>query len=241
MMTDTVKTAVIMAAGMGTRFGKQTESMPKGFIPVCGIPMIIRSIDTLLACGIEKIILGTGFHSEKFEALKQYYPQIQTCFSKHYATTNSLWTLCNCRQMIGDDDFLLLESDIIYEKRAISELLLDQHSDILLAAQETKFQDQYFVEYDANNHLTNCSTTREDLNSRGEFVGVHKLSSTFYKSLCAYYERIKHIQPKLGYEFGLLFVSRNIIPLYVYKIDGLKWYEIDDENDLNDVRNIYGL
>ena len=52
-----VKTAVIMAAGMGTRFGNMTEKMPKGFIPFKGKPMIVRSIETLISCGIERIII----------------------------------------------------------------------------------------------------------------------------------------------------------------------------------------
>ena len=57
-----VKTAVIMAAGMGTRFGDRTELIPKGLIPVGGIPMVVRSIETLKSCGIERIIIGTGYH-----------------------------------------------------------------------------------------------------------------------------------------------------------------------------------
>ena len=67
-----VKTAVIMAAGMGTRFGNRTELIPKGFVPAGGIPMVIRSIDTLKACGIERIIIGTGYHKEFYEELSQY-------------------------------------------------------------------------------------------------------------------------------------------------------------------------
>ena len=56
-----IKTAVIMAAGMGTRFGKYTEQIPKGFVEVCGKPMIERSIETLISCGIERIVIGTGY------------------------------------------------------------------------------------------------------------------------------------------------------------------------------------
>ena len=52
-----IKTAVIMAAGMGTRFGERTELMPKGFIPFKGKAMVVRSIETLIACGIERIIM----------------------------------------------------------------------------------------------------------------------------------------------------------------------------------------
>ena len=39
-----------MAAGLGSRFGKMTETMPKGFIEVGGQSMVIRSIETLIAC-----------------------------------------------------------------------------------------------------------------------------------------------------------------------------------------------
>ena len=43
-----VTTAVIMAAGLGSRFGKMTETMPKGFIEVRGMSMVIRTIETLI-------------------------------------------------------------------------------------------------------------------------------------------------------------------------------------------------
>ena len=47
-----------MAAGLGTRFGKMTETVPKGFVECGGISMVERSIQTLIACGIERIIIG---------------------------------------------------------------------------------------------------------------------------------------------------------------------------------------
>lgn len=34
-----IKTAMIMAAGLGTRFGHYTELVPKGFVEVGGKPM----------------------------------------------------------------------------------------------------------------------------------------------------------------------------------------------------------
>jgi len=115
-----VKTAVIMAAGLGTRFGKYTELIPKGFVEYKNKSMVLRSIDTLIACGIERIIIGTGWQKESYEALMKKYPQIECVYSQKYAETNSMYTLYNCREAIGKDDFLLLESDIIFEKKAIS-------------------------------------------------------------------------------------------------------------------------
>ena len=207
-----------MAAGLGSRFGKMTETMPKGFIEVGGQSMVIRSIETLIACGIKRIIIGTGYKKEAYEDLKAKYPQIECVYSPRYAVTNSMYTLWNCRETIGDDDFILLESDIIYSKNAITAV--------------TKFQDQYYVEYDENGTLTRCSTNKADIDAKGELVGIHKLSSSFYHRMCLEYEKIETEKPKLGYEYQLLWMSQNVSPVYVHNSSDVKWYEIDDEDDL---------
>ena len=50
---------------MGTRFGDMTENMPKGFVMFKHKPMIERSIQTLISCGISRIIIGTGYKQER--------------------------------------------------------------------------------------------------------------------------------------------------------------------------------
>jgi len=221
-----------MAAGLGSRFGKMTETMPKGFIEVGGQSMVVRSIETLVACGIQRIIIGTGYKKEAYEALREKYPQIECVFSPHYAETNSMYTLWNCREVIGDDDFLLLESDIIYSRNAITELQENVHPDVMLITPVTKFQDQYYVEYDGDGILTRCSTTRSEIDAKGELVGIHKLSSPFYHQMCVAYESIVTEKPKLGYEYQLLWMSQHVCPVYVLNSSDVKWYEIDDEQDL---------
>ena len=186
-----IRTAMIMAAGMGTRFGQYTELIPKGFVKVGGIPMIVRSIDTLLSCGIERIVIGTGYKQEVYEELKTDYPMLETCFSPRYAETNRM-----------------------------------------LITPVTKFQDQYYVEHDDNFRLSSCSVNKNKLNAKGELVGIHKLSGSFYKIMCADYASIVDEQPNLGYEYELLRISCSQSPVYVHKVEGLKWYEIDDISDL---------
>ena len=228
-----IKTAVIMAAGMGTRFGSMTEERPKGFIEAGGKAMVVRSIETLISCGIERIIIGTGYLREAYEELAKQYPQIECCFSPRYAETNSMYTLYNCREMIGNEDFLLLESDLVFERRAITALMTCEHPDVMLITPVTKFQDQYYVESNDEGTLTRCSVNKDELNYKGELVGIHKLSGAFYKKMCADYAQKVDELPKLGYEYQLLYMSQHVSPVFVLCEEGLKWYEIDDIDDLN--------
>lgn len=227
-----IKTAVIMAAGMGTRFGEHTKLMPKGFIPFHGKAMVIRSIETLIECGIERIIIGTGYHKEYYEALQTQYPQVECCFSLRFAETNSMYTLWNCRELIGTEDFLLLESDLVFEKRAIECLLECPHESTMLITPVTKFQDQYYVEMNEKGELTNCSTDQNALHYSGELVGIHKLTNDFYRTMCCEYSAIVEEKPNLGYEYELLDISKRIQPMKVLCVKDLQWYEIDDKQDL---------
>jgi 2-aminoethylphosphonate-pyruvate transaminase len=236
-----IKTAVIMAAGIGTRFGDKTKLKPKGFIEFMGKSMIIRSIEMLLDCGITRIIIGTGYLSEFFDNLIKTYPQIECCNSPFYASTNSLWTLCNCKDAIGNDDFILLESDIVYEKRALNFLLSSEVSNIILGSNETKFQDQYFLECSDDEIFSNYACDKNKLSRVcGELIGIYKISSKFYQALCAYYEHRKQKNPQEAYINGLLHLSKNGYPLYILKLDNLKWYEIDEQKDLEYAEKLFG-
>ena len=50
--------------------------------------------------------------------------------------------------------------------------------------------------------------------------------------MCAAYESIVTEKPKLGYEYQLLWMSQHVCPVYVLNSSDVKWYEIDDEQDL---------
>ena len=120
----------------------------------------------------------------------------------------------------------------MFEKKAIKALLECPYESTMLITPVTKFQDQYYVEMDEDGVLTNCSTDPNALHYSGELVGIHKLTNDFYRIMCREYAAIVDAKPKLGYEYELLDISQRIQPMKVLCLEGLQWYEIDDEDDL---------
>ena len=228
-----IKTAVILAAGVGSRFGSHTLLKPKGFVCVGGKTMIERSIENLLDVGIEKIIVCTGHQASFYYDLTKKYSQIACCQSDRYLETNSMYSLYCVYDLIGDDDFLLLESDLIYECKALTVLIDSKFADAMLLCSFTKQQDGYYIFADINGIISGCTT---DVGVRdkcaGELVGIHKLSNRTYKKMREWYGKQLQQQPKMGYEYAMVEMARQNCKIYALKIDNLYWYEIDDEADL---------
>lgn len=217
---------------MGTRFGKFTELVPKGFVEVNGIPMVIQSIETLVSCGMERIIIGTGYHKEFYDELTKEYPQVVCCHNSRFKETNCLYTLWNCREIIGKEDFLLLDSDLVYEPKAITSLLRSPYKSAILATHVRKFQDSYFVEEDKYHRFVKWSKNSDELNACGELIGIHKIENKFFKAVCHEFEHDLEFNKHTSYEPFFEQVSNSICPIYILKVEDLEWYEIDDEADL---------
>ena len=117
-----VSVAIILAAGFGSRMGKSTIEIPKGFLEVGNKSLISRSVESLLRNGINKIYIGTGHLSDCYDQLASEYNNLITCVKNdRYASSSSMDTLFNLRHVVNED-FLLLESDLLYEDRALSVL-----------------------------------------------------------------------------------------------------------------------
>ena len=229
---STVQTAVILAAGLGSRLKDRTACMPKGFLEIEGKSLIERSVGHLLQAGIKSILIGTGHVAEHYHAFASRYPQISCIHSKLYASTGSMYTFYNMRDMLAEP-LLLLESDLLYHPSGLQALLQHPSPDVILASSATNSGDEVFIETGDENRLINMSKKQEELNSvNAELVGITKLSPDSYRRMFAYCESILETQPKLDYEHAMAAVSDDLHPITVLKIDQYPWCEIDDENHL---------
>ena len=97
-----VDTAVIMAAGMSTRFVPLSLEKPKGLLEVKGEILIERQIEQLQEAGIKDIILVLGYKKEAFFYLESKYEGLKIVINPEYNTKNNTHTLYLAQSYIGN-------------------------------------------------------------------------------------------------------------------------------------------
>ena len=208
-----IKQAVIVAGGLGSRFGDRTKEMPKGFIEIEGVPMVERSVQKLIAAGIEEIIIGTGHCSEYYDELAKKYHIIKTVRNDNYANTSSMGTLAVCAPYIKGD-FILLESDLIYDAVGLKVLQNEERANVILASGKSNSHDEVYLAADADGVLTNVSKDKSIITEpAGELVGITKLSKEALDKMLAYYNSDPSLI-KLDYENALKQISLDGEPVY---------------------------
>lgn len=231
-----IKQAVILAAGLGSRLGELTKNMPKGFLQIDGVAIVENSIKKLISVGVEEIIIGTGYKAEFYENLANKYNCIKTVYNKDYEKTSSMVTLNVCKQFINND-FLLLESDLIYDKIGLFVLINDERSNVILSSGKTYSGDEVYLSVNNNFELVSVSKDKTKIqNPFAELVGISKITKNTLNEMCNFYEKFADI--KIDYENVLEQISRqNLADIFVRKIEYYAWSEIDNETMLQTAIN----
>jgi MurNAc alpha-1-phosphate uridylyltransferase len=67
-MTAKVTTAMVLAAGFGTRMRPLTDTMPKPLVPLKGKPLIDHVLDRLAAAGIARAVVNVHHFADQIES-----------------------------------------------------------------------------------------------------------------------------------------------------------------------------
>jgi 2-aminoethylphosphonate-pyruvate transaminase len=239
MSAANVATAVILAAGMGTRLKDMGKEAPKGFLRLGKKTIIEESLEKLESRGVRRVILVSGQLSEMNDELAAGTGGFAvTIKNEVFAASGSGYSLYLARRLLApDEDFFLLESDLIYEKRALDVLREDPRPDIILLSGKTSSGDEVYVETHGGN-LVAMAKDRAALGPgiEGELVGISKISAKLYAAYCLAVERLFKTSLKLEYEAGLTETAKTY-PIPCRLVSDLAWAEIDDERHLARARD----
>ncbi|MCH8555208.1 MAG: phosphocholine cytidylyltransferase family protein [Schleiferiaceae bacterium] len=242
-------TAVILAAGQGTRLRPLTDDRPKCMVEVAGASILSRQIATLKACGIQNIVIVGGYLHEKLPT-----DGVIKVVNHEFAETNMIYSL-HCAKDHLKGHVIVSYGDIFFDEKVLQKLMASPY-DIAIASDQLweQYWEKRFAEplSDAETFAIHPATAQvlslgQKPKSRseiqGQFIGLLKFSETGIQQFqtaynaCAADESCKanawHSGRPLekAYMTDILNDLAGQGVLYFEPIDR-GWFEIDDVDDL---------
>lgn len=235
--------AIILAAGMGKRLKELTSNATKCMVEVNGEMMIHKTLMHLEKLNLNKIVLVVGYEGQQ---LMDYVNSLGLKTSVEYVVndvydkTNNIYSLYLAKEYLLQDDTLLLESDLVYEEAVIRKLVDTPYPSLVLVDKFESWMDGTCITVDEDDNITSFVSKREfDFTKTDEYyktVNLYKFSKNFSEKyyvpfleaycnamgLNEYYEQVLKVITFLG-----------DLEIKAVKLNGEKWYEIDDVQDLD--------
>lgn len=122
--------AIILAAGSGRRLGTET---PKCLLTLGGKSLLQRHLELLLGCGVAEVAIGLGYRAAAVAAALAPWRRrlvVHTVHNPRFAEGSvvTLWTLGGHL----DGEVLLMDADVLYDRRLLARLLESPHRDCFL-------------------------------------------------------------------------------------------------------------
>jgi histidinol-phosphate/aromatic aminotransferase/cobyric acid decarboxylase-like protein/GTP:adenosylcobinamide-phosphate guanylyltransferase len=233
--------ALILAAGTGSRLGKYTKENTKCMLEINGKTLITQALDRLNSVGIKKLILVVGY---KKENLIQYvgdkYKNITIEYVENpiYDKTNNIYSLYLAQDKLAQDDTILLESDLLFEETILKNLISDPRENLAVVDKYQIWMDGTSVRLDDDNEIIGFYGKRDfkfqDVREYYKTVNIYKFSQSFSQNI--YIPFLEAYMKAMGnneYYETVIKVIADLegTGLKALRLDGEKWYEIDDAQD----------
>lgn len=241
--------AIVLAAGMGKRLGDLTKEDTKCMVKVNGVRLVDRLMRQLSSLSLSRIVFVIGYQGER---LKHYlirnYEGIKIEFVENriYDQTNNIYSLFLAKKFLQEEDTLLLESDLIFDDSFFSMILNSPYSNVALVAKYETWMDGTMVLLDDDNNIISFVPKKafcyDDIDVYYKTVNIYKFSKEFLRN--QYVPFLDAYTKALGnneyYEQVLRVITLlDKCELKALPLNGQKWYEIDDIQDLHIAETIF--
>lgn len=236
--------AIILAAGMGKRLGEYTKNNTKCMVEVNGVRLIDRVITQLSKLDLNRLVIVVGYEGQRLrDYIGHRYDDMLTIEfidNPIYDKTNNIYSLALAKKELCEDDTILLESDLIFEDAVLKLLLDNPYPNLALVDKYQTWMDGTMVRinefYEIVNFVPKEAFRYEDVDVYYKTVNIYKFSKDFLKNfyvpfLDAY---VKVMGNNEYYEQVLRVITHlHRSNLRALPLNGQKWYEIDDVQDLD--------
>lgn len=235
--------AMILAAGMGRRMKKYTNHHTKSMIEVGGRTLLERVIEALLYAGIDKLVMVIGYEAETLREYidsKKFPISIEYVYNNDYETTNNIYSLFLARDYLEADDTILLESDLIFEKKIIKDIVDRPEKNVVVVAKYEQWMDGTMVLLDSKHNIIDFVDKTQfyydEVDKYYKTVNIYKFSKEFAsKQYIPFMEAYLKAYGTNQYYEQVLKILAHIknSELKAHILTDEAWYEIDDAQDLD--------
>jgi len=243
--------AIILAAGMGSRFGKYTNGRPKCLLKVGRATLLERQIELFRQFGVSDIVVVKGYaaHEINVQGVRYYV-------NENYASTNMVFSLFSAESEI-EGNVKISYADILFESQVLCTLLQAPPYDIAVVVDtlwEEYYRERFEKPFEEAESLI-CGADGQILEIGGshpapadvqaQYIGLIKLSDNGSKVFRQIYHRAKARYWGKPWQRGRIFqkvymtdflqaLIDNGIPVHVVPIQH-GWLEFDSVSDYEKV------
>lgn len=238
--------AIILAAGLAKRLRPLTDVTPKCLLEVSGKNLLHRTMDNVIVNGITDFVFVTGYKEDMIkDYLKENFLNCNITFiSNHdFANNNNSYSLWMTKDYIKGD-IVLLDSDILFDKGIITELLNSEHENCLAVNFTAELdEEQIKVVLDDKKRILEISKVTDIKKSAGESIGIERFSYPFMQELYKVLDRkiLKESIVNEFYEASFEEVIRSgdvRNSIYAINVSQYKCMEIDTVEDYQRAKNM---
>lgn len=218
--SDKVCTSVILLA---RKVQKTNESL--GLIKLRNKTLIEKHIEVLKKNNIKKIIFVIEEKIQYYCELEKKYSNIKFIENKIYKKTGNMYSLYLARNFI-QEDFLLLDGDLVYQSKIIAEILENSKKNLTLIDKNIDERDDILYVDTKENKLINLSKDRLSLqNISGQLIGISKIE---YKNYLKMIDKFTKINNSM-YFYEYFFSDKEIFEEFnTLEKENIIWGEIDN-------------
>jgi choline kinase len=233
-------TAVVLAAGMGTRLRPLTDTLPKCLLPVGGMTLLERTFRALDGAAVDRAVLVVGYREEQIrKAVDAFNPALPVDFvvNSQFAQTNNNVSLWLAGPEAAGDDILVLDGDILFHRGILTRILAAPHDNVLalregisVGAEEIK------VVADSVGKVVKIGKEVPAGEAGGESLGIERFSAIAAAGLFDALERRRGFNE--FYEASFQEMINAGLALHTVRCGDLPCIEIDTEEDLREADRI---